>query len=90
MLEIRVVNVSALPRALPVSQDGVKLVTKCPDHTVLQGGDFLGQQGGHKILPASESLLWMRGIFSHPCASRPGRMDDVCNEDHQLIDCQKR
>jgi hypothetical protein len=48
MLEIRVVNVSALPRALPVSQDGVKLVTKCPDHTVLQGGIFLGSKADIK------------------------------------------
>jgi hypothetical protein len=48
MLEIRIVNVSAVPRTLPVSQDGVKLVTECPDHTVLQGSYFLGSKADAK------------------------------------------
>ncbi len=41
-LEIHVVNVSAVPRLVPVSQDGAKLTAECPDHTVLEGVIFLG------------------------------------------------
>ena len=47
-LEIRVSNVSAMPRTLPLSQDGVKLVAECPDHTVLQGALFLGSKADNK------------------------------------------
>ncbi len=49
-LEIHIVNVSAAPRAFPLSQDGIKHASGCQDHTVLEGALFLGGKADNKYL----------------------------------------
>ncbi len=41
-LEFHIVNVSSVSQTVPTSQDGVKIVAECPEHTILEGVYTLG------------------------------------------------
>jgi hypothetical protein len=72
MLEIRIVNVSPVSRTLPVSQDGVKLVAECPNHTVFEGAIFLAGSADTKYL---HKIGYFYGCEKFPATlvqSKPG------------------
>ncbi len=66
MLEMQIVNISTVPQTLPKSQDGVHLVTDCPDNTVLTGAYSLGSK-------ADNRYYRKLGIF-YGCEARPATL----------------